>query len=391
MTCRTILVPPREFRFCPQPAPVPANRLQEVVRIEVTDELTGRIPNVPVHLSTAWHGLTAQVTDDGIGGFIGHPKKVFPTLDANAVEIAYEVRAEGYLPMAGVVTIPAQATFPNSFTPVLVEGVTLRREAVPLAGRVVDVGLSGTTAVDGAAVRLRHIWRQAPPPGAGGAGDAPNLVALYPGAYAARHGNNIKVRRRTITGFDPSVDKRLGTTAGAGDRSIRVSDRDGIATGHLLVIDRDDPERAEYVTVESLDPPVFFPASSATLTLHHPLARIHREGARVERVLLDGSGTVRVVKHDLTRGDRCLFTSSLTGLPDGALVLITGDGEDEYQRIRRFDTGSDRNGYFRLPPISRVALFELEAENPGTGGKTSVIRAPAWGLPEQRIDLAISL
>ena len=84
----------------------------------------------------------------------------------------------------------------------------------------------------------------------------------------------------------------------------------------------------------------------------------------------------------------------LTGLAGASEIQISSPaGADEYHRVMKFTVISDADGYFRLPPLSRVAQPKIRAEK--TVGvellRTDVILRPDYEQRENRLDLALAL
>ncbi|MNT55845.1 hypothetical protein D3C72_1931140 [compost metagenome] len=65
-----------------------------------------------------------------------------------------------------------------------------------------------------------------------------------------------------------------------------------------------------------------------------------------------------------------------------------GANPAEYQRIDRYATVADADGYFRLPRISRLALFRLRATHPAPPQPLLLTIEPDYGLAEQVLPVA---
>ena len=58
-----------------------------------------------------------------------------------------------------------------------------------------------------------------------------------------------------------------------------------------------------------------------------------------------------------------MFLDALTGLAATNQIEIAGGPQpDEYHNLLSFAVTSDADGYYRLPPLNRVAQLEIHAE-----------------------------
>ncbi len=84
---------------------------------------------------------------------------------------------------------------------------------------------------------------------------------------------------------------------------------------------------------------------------------------------------------DAIAGDTTVFLNGLAGLPVGvtAVVEVGGGGvaQLEHHLLERYETTCDADGFFRLPPISRVAQLEIRADD-GAHPPVSQIVAPDY-------------
>jgi FAD/FMN-containing dehydrogenase len=151
-----------------------------------------------------------------------------------------------------------------------------------------------------------------------------------------------------------------------------------------VLIDADDPEAAEYQTVSTITPPGI-PAEPARLTLEVPLARAHAQGCRVARM---NPGALppptRTLASPAERGDRCLFLDAPLGSPP-ATLRITG-GTDEFQAFAPLSVQTDADGYFRFPPLHRMARIALTVDDGGGNVLPPIEVDPDYGEAEQRVD-----
>jgi hypothetical protein len=114
----------------------------------------------------------------------------------------------------------------------------------------------------------------------------------------------------------------------------------------------------------------------------------------VKQVVPQPLGASRQLTVDAMVGDTCVFLDALTGLAAAQEVQITGPpGPDEYHKLRNFSVTSDADGYYRLPPLSRVAQLEMHAAK--TLGvqtfTTTITFRPDYRQRENRLDLTLTV
>jgi len=220
---------------------------------------------------------------------------------------------------------------------------------------------NASTPLAGAQISVTGIWRTPPPANVVVAPDPPNLVALQPPLYVDRAALTQSLAPRDLPPVT-SNDKALMDDVAASANPIRLSNRLGLAVGNILLIDAEQPDLAEFIAIKSL--PTTAPADQPTaVTLDHPLIFSHRREAVVRQVNPQAPGASRNITVDALAGDSCLFLSALNGLSGAAAVEITGPpGPDEYHKLTQFTVTSDADGYYRFPPLSRVAQLEIHAE-----------------------------
>jgi hypothetical protein len=153
----------------------------------------------------------------------------------------------------------------------------------------------------------------------------------------------------------------------------------------LLLVDAADPAAAEFHTVATITP-AGLPAEPARLRLELPLARAHAQGCRVARM---NPGALPpptlTVASAAERGDRCLFLDAPLGPPPGTL-RITGGAVDEFQAFAPLSVLTDGDGYFRLPPLHRMARIALTVDD-GLGNVLPPIEVdPDYSQAEQQVD-----
>jgi hypothetical protein len=110
------------------------------------------------------------------------------------------------------------------------------------------------------------------------------------------------------------------------------------------------------------------------------------------RVVPQPAGGTNHLLRNAIPGDQTIFLDALTDISDsgsvaGSAVEISGPHGTEYHRVHLFTVQSDAEGYFRLPPISRVAMMQLHASHPGSSGDVEMMFSPDYERFENRIDL----
>jgi hypothetical protein len=291
--------------------------------------------------------------------------------------------------------------FPDAFVPAPPARVALRRPPVRLLGRVVrrNTATNVSAPIANAAIQVTDFWRTRArlmlDPAHGSMTDPTPAarqfaVSVAPGALAARAAGGV-VGAITLPVGD---ERRLERPVSAGDGRVEVDRRQLLApspalfASRLLRLDPDEPELAEYQTIDTIDP-VGGVDEPAELVLELPLRRAHAEGTRVARIDAPAPlpATPRVLRDAAGPGDRCLFLDALTGLGGpGALRLAGGGAPDEFQSFTPLAARSDARGYFRLPPVQRVARLTLRVDD-GAGHVQTLEVDPGYGEAEHRLDV----
>ncbi len=375
--------------FSPDDPVALMDRWQALVNIRVTDEMTGEAPRNDVSLRVRESRMIPRITGDGIGGVVGIPSQTFPKIESQPYSVNLTISAAGYVSQD--VEVDVQQILPlGDFIPGH-RDVELHRQPTIITGRTIRFVGNTSTPVGGAAISVTGIWRTAPPANIVVAPDPPNLISLQPPLYSDRAALTQTVRRRNLVPV-ASSDKLLLDDMLPGANQIRLSDRLGIAAGDVLLIDHVQPDLTEFIAIKTV--PVTSAADQPTLiTLDDPLAQSHRRDAVVLRLTPQPSGPPQQVISDANVGDTCVFLDDLIGLAGADQIQISGPpGPDEYHRVETFTVVSDANGYFRLPPLSRVAQLEIHAEK--TIGvqlfQTTVTFRPDYEQRQNRLDLALA-
>lgn len=303
--------------------------------------------------------------------------------------------AAGLLNAQGI----GDAVFPDAFVtppPVI---AALRRQAVTILGRVVirDTTANISTPVVNASVTVSDFWRTraaiiANPSNGAMTDPVPALrqfaVAIAPGVLAPRAVGSLVGPVVLPSAAD---DRRTAAPATADQAAVRVNRRENLAPSpaplpnRLLLIDADDPAAAEYHTVATIAP-AGSPVEPARLMLELPLARAHAQGCRVERMNPGALPPATLtLASDAERGDRCLFLNAALGAPP-ATLRITGGAVDEFQTFAPLSVRTDGDGYFRLPPLHRIARIALTVDDGGGNVLPPIEVDPDYSQAEQRVD-----
>ncbi|HYT73163.1 MAG TPA: hypothetical protein VEL79_00320, partial [Vicinamibacterales bacterium] len=168
------------------------------------------------------------------------------------------------------------------------------------------------------------------------------------------------LRRRDMV-LAAGEEKTLVRPAVPGNRDVRISDRVNLNPGDVLAFETAVPDRVEYVAVFAVHAGAV-PDEPATVTLTYPLALPHEQGAVCVRATPQPPAANNLFVRDGVPAEQVAFLAALTGLVDGATAELGGGAAPEYQTVRLYETTSDANGFYRLPPISRVASIKLHAD-----------------------------
>ena len=360
MSRRNIQLDNRIVIFSPDDLVPLANRIQALLKLRITDELTTRPPESTINLRVEERGYIPRVAGDGLAGLVGIPQQVIPRLNAQNYPVNLTVSVKGYLARELHEEIFQDPSFPTHFAAKQID-LALHRESVTISGRTVRVTGNTLTPLPGTEVSLTGIWRIPPPADVVVPPAPPNLIHLQSPLYLDRSAVTQFLQPRDLPVVAGS-DKTLLNDVSAGTDAIQLSDRQGLAAGDVLQIDVDQPDLAEFVEVTTV-PTTSAPDQPTVVTINQELMQSHRRDAVVKRTVPQPPGVPRAFTVDATTGDTCVFLDNLTGLATGHEVQITGvPGKDEYHKLTTFSVLSDADGYYRLPPLSRVAQIEIHSE-----------------------------
>jgi hypothetical protein len=383
MTCRSDTAGASSYVFCPDDPPLAADRLRAVVRWAAVDEITHSGPDVDYTIRTQSLGLQPRISRDGLMGLVGNPARLYPGLDAATVDIAYSVAAPNYLTRSLQVTLGPIPAFPAQFAPVDAGTLWMHRRPFVLRGRVVQLGGLNPTPLAGVPVEIAGVWWTFPPANVipSSVIEAPDMVSLHPGLYADRVQGIAGLRRRDLVPV-AGQDKTLVLPATVGGVTVRVSDRVGVAVGTVLAFEPAQPDRVEYLTVTAVSG-ASTDDQPAMLTLAHPLRLAHEEGTPVQVVTPQAPGTNNLFERDGIPFERVAFLAAMNGVTAG-VVEISGGPAAEYQTASLYSTVSDADGFFRLPPLSRVASVKILANQ---APAQELVMSPDYGRYENLVDV----
>lgn len=390
MACRTEPVGAANWRFCPDEIQAPGVRMRALVMARVIDEITG----LPLARATvraldphAARHLAPRAAAGGVLGLAGRPAEVFPDLAGSAAPVPMAVAAAGYLPLRLDGTLGPIAGFPEVFAPLDHGDVAAHRRGVGLRGRVVRRGTPANTVLGGASVEIDGIWPTCPPPNVMPAAvmQPARMTAVFPGLYRDRAAS---VLERCDLADNPAETKTLLLPAPAGSTRLRLSNRRTLAAGMLLHIAPLDPDRRESVVIASVDT-ALSDDQAAWIELAYPLAWLHRPGSAVMPTAVTAVHDARSLARPGLAGDPIVFLGASAPWLDGSLVRVDdGVNPPEFHRHQRYATVADADGYFRLPPVSRLALFRLRATHPGPPAPLLTTISLDYGLAEQELQVA---
>lgn len=387
MTRRVETVNSKVYVFSPDNTQPLGQRFWAIVRARVIDELTGQPPLSAITIESDALHLAPRVARDGLVGLVGIPQQVFPALASQDYPLMLKVKAVGYISREASFTISKNANFPTNYTPPPPVDLVLHRRPTVIAGRVVRASGNTTTPISGAVIRVTGVWRKPPPANMAIASDPPNLAWLQPPLYSGRD----TVSGRLELGNLPAIladDKLLLDDVSEDTNPIRLSNQQNLNPGDILMIDSDQPDIAEYITIKTIAG-AGTATQPATITLDYPLLHAHRKNARVQKVNPQPLGPQKQFTQEVLAGDTCVFLNNVTGFTTGNQVRITdGTNPAEYHQVSLFSTISDAEGYYRLPPLSRVAQLEIRAQHGGLTPVQMELR-PDYTLHENRLDFIL--
>lgn len=393
MVCRTEVVDSAIYNYCPDDLPAVADRMQSIMHGRFIDELTGLGMERELSVTSDVDHVLNRAASSGMCGLVANPARRFPGLAANTVEINMSVTANRYVPQTfygGLgpfnTGIGSPADYPDFFAPINIGTVGLHRAASIIKGRCVQNNGVSRVPLDNVTVALLGVWHQFPAANVDPLAvvETPNIISLEQSLYRQRTAGVDQVRQRDL---NPRLgeEKVLRLPVAAGARQLRVSNRVNLAVGNLLAIDFNHADLLEYIEVVAIDGATTA-EQPAVVSLAYPLKKEHREGITVVRVDPQPPATNNTLTRDAIQGDQSVFLNALTDITDSTIELF-GAGTPEYHQARLYNVLSDAEGYFSLPPISRVGMMQLRASRADLLNTADMIFSPNYELLENRIDL----
>jgi hypothetical protein len=299
---------------------------------------------------------------------------------------SFVVSVDGFIPRAATIPIPQDPTFPITFTPPAPVDLALHRLPTAIRGRVVQKTPSNSVPLVGAPVTVSGIWRTPPPANLAVPPDPPNLVALKPTLSFDRAAGVGQLRSIVLTPV-AGQDKVTVDAVPSGTNPFRLSDGINLNVGDVVIIDPSDPDLAEYLPV-ALIAKGSTPAELALVTFTYAPVLPHQKGTVVRKVLPGATGPAKAFTQDGWVGDICVFLSDVTDLAQAQAVEISGGtAPAEYRTGLTFLAQTDDNGYYRLPPLSRVAQLQVNASFLALTLDQTF--QPDYGLSENALDFSI--
>lgn len=303
-------------------------------------------------------------------------------------------------PGAGQVTLAAglinshnalDPVVPDTFAPVTLHDVSLRRRPVVIRGRAVARTTGGTTPVPNATIRVAGLWRtlanvraHLPPVPA-------KMVSVQPGLYA--HHLTAEPIAEIPFAATTGEDKLLQSPVAAGSAHLPLGDRVNLVAGSsVVVIEPGDPARQERLLVTALEPSLS-PLDATAATLNFPLQHDHAENNRVVRVVPGAPlGANKHLTDDAAVGDQTLFLDNTAFAAGSGTVRLGAAATVEFHQFVRFQTTSDSEGFFVLPPLHRIAQIAVEASAAGhppinAAHNNTIVFQPDYAAPENRLDV----
>jgi hypothetical protein len=376
----------RVYRVSPDDPFSQAALLRALIIGQIVDELTAAPLQAQLHpeVSVDEPGYFTQIKPDGlfcVGGIALH---CFSLLAMQPYPVHLTVRAPGYIPLGLSREIPQAPLFPQQLPPLLELGqVPLHREQVLIAGRVMEDS-PASNPVAGATVRVTGIWAALPPPNTDPPADPPSFVALRASSYSARDSATATARPVTLA---PVAGQDKGLRFGAPARAavLSLDNRLGLNPGGGEILWIDPGTAAEEFIQTTAVRGASTADQPAAAQLAYSLRNSHRRGAPVTVVTSQNPGPIKSLTRSCIPGDAVLFVSDLTGWDAATAVEIDDGTSTEYHAISHFTATTDQAGFYRLPPISRVARVELAAQ--GFPGTQTVERSIDYTEPINHVDL----
>lgn len=370
------------------------DRFCALVQARLVDERTGQPVTEGVQVEafgTPLEGAVGRRTawpragSGGVVGVVGIPSTVLPALDIQAYDLGVRARASGYLPAQRVLPHGPLIGYPDRFVTRDLGDLLLHGEPIVVLGQVLERLGTGVIQPPAAPVTVgvTEAWRRIPPMTSAPGPLTSELAAISPLLYADRS-SATTVLRRVGVAANAGSDRVLLSPVSAGRATVRLGAGAAIAVNDLLEIDGMDADRIEHVMVAAVDATTD-PTQAVTVTLHFPLVHDHATGALTRTAVATPVLPDHALAEDAIAGDATLFLPAGTGLMATVMIEIDDGGPvHEYHQLDPYLTQTDPDGFYRLPPLGRVAALSVEAVlGPRVLSQTS---SPAFHAQEHRVD-----
>lgn len=395
MVCRTEIANNSIYDYCTDDLPPMADRFRAVMRGRFVDELTGLGVTAAMAVTSTVDYLHPRVATNGIAGLAANPYRRFPQLENNTMPVHMRVEAARYISREFIedlgpfnTGIGSPADYPNFFAPIELGDIGMHRAPTLIKGRCAQINGANRTGLDTVTVAITGLWHTFPAADQDPAlfMEAPNIISLRQTLYRECVAGIDLLRARVLT---PNLgdEKQLLEATRVGAQQIRVSDQVNTVVNDVIAIDSNNSDLVEFIRIAQIDG-----ASTvnqpATLTLAYPLKKEHREGVTAIVVQPQAASANNHFTRDAYVGDKTLFLDGLVDLSSNVTIEITdGLAEPEYHAISLYSVNSDPNGFYRLPPLSRVAQAEITASRADLPDPVVTIFSPNYDLVENRLDL----
>jgi hypothetical protein len=243
----------------------------------------------------------------------------------------------------------------------------------------------------GVTIAITGLWRQFPasnvfPPMVM---EQPLILSLQQPLYRDHSAGISNLMQRNLS-LVAGEEKLLQLPVSAGKTQVRLSDRINLNPGDLLAIQPDYADLAEYIQIAAVDT-----SSSANqpalITLEYPMRKLHLQGVTCVRTsLLPDVFAANTLAQDAFANDQTIFLNSLIDLANTYVEISDGINAPEYHVVRLYSVLSDAQGFFRLPPLHRVAQIEIVASRADLPTPVTVVFSPNYESAENRLDLVFS-
>jgi hypothetical protein len=396
MACRTEMVGTTSYRYCPDDLPLRADRIQAIMKARFIDELTGNPVAAQLDVDSQTINVSARAGSDAVAGLLANPARRFPGLASNAIALDLTVSCRRYVTRSLLADLGPfntglgyPADFPDYFTAIDLGDVALHRQATVISGRCVHADGINRTPLSNVSVELTGLWHRFPEAHEDAVAimETPYIVSLTQGLYGERLAGTDQVCHRSLLP-QAGEEKVLLQTAAVGASQLQLSNRVNLAAGQVLGIETDHSEQVEYLEITAIEG-ASTETQPAIVSLAYPVQKRHREGVSVVRVNPQAPGSSNSFAREAIPGDQSIFLDALTDITDST-VEISGGGAAEYHRVHLYSVLSDADGYFNLPPISRVAMMQLRAIHGGPLADVETIFSPDYEQIGNTLDLVFS-